>query len=78
MAPATTFAIMFHQQVHSCEEEPIYGHTMLAVPLLLLLLMMMVMLSQQSSPSTLIPCRYTEKGDNYVQNRGYATALQKS
>ena len=68
MAPATTFVIMFGPQVCSCEEEPIYGHTLLAVPLLLLLLMMMVILFQQSSPSTLITCRYTEKGDKYVQN----------
>ena len=46
MAPATTFANMFGPQIHSCEEEPIYRHTLLAVPLLLLLLIMMVMLFQ--------------------------------
>ena len=62
MAPATTFAIMFGPQVRSCEEEPIYGHTLLAVPLLLLMLIMMVMLFQQSSPSTLIKCRICSLG----------------
>ena len=62
MAPATTFAIMFGPQIRSCEEEPIYGHTLLAVPLLLLLLIMMVMLFQQSSPSTLITCRICSFG----------------
>ena len=62
MAPATTFAIMFGPQVRSCEEEPIYGHTLLAVPLLLHLLIMMVVLFQQSSPSTLITCRICSLG----------------